>query len=82
MFSRSSYDIVKVRPAEVYMVEYVLISPLRTVQTTLYKFFTVTVTKITNVPTYTTTPTSIIETQEVTTTKTLIITTTETVICC
>ncbi len=58
----SSYDIVKVRPAEVYMVGYVLISPLRTAPTTLInKFFTVTKT------------TTIIETREVTTTKTLII---------
>ena len=70
----SSYDIVKVRPAEVYMVGYVLISSLRTAPTTLInKFLTVTKT------------TTIIETREVTTTKTLIIsrekieTTTETV---
>ena len=70
----SSYDIVEVRPAEVYMVGYVLISSLRTAPTTLInKFLTVTKT------------TTIIETREVTTTKTLIIsrekieTTTETV---
>jgi hypothetical protein len=83
----SSYDIVKVRPAEVYMAGYVLISPLRTAPitftTTINKFFTIT--KTTTVLTYTPIPTSIIETREVTTTKTLVIsreeikTTTETV---
>jgi len=83
----SSYDIVKVRPAEVYMAGYVLISPLRTAPTTftttINKFFTVT--KTTTVLTYSPIPTSIIETREVTTTKTLVIsreeieTTTETV---
>jgi carbohydrate-binding DOMON domain-containing protein len=73
----SSYDLVNVRPAVVYMAGYVLIPPLRTAPTifttTIIKSFTVTVTKTTGILTYTTIPTSVIETREVTTTKTLII---------